>query len=174
MNSKLTMEICKHILSNFGIIPSTFFDSQSFKTLNSDEFLLDKSLVFLDDNDKEVHKKVWGCSASFNNVSFSILLADLTQDDLVSYCFIVQMENAPAYGFYIDVLGDEAIISCTTNNTNWTVCTTYLEATFLAAMEQLRGTGLPWGRIKDYGSQLSLLKSLIVESESLIGNSDEG
>jgi hypothetical protein len=76
------------------------------------------------------------------------------------------MQDAPAYAIFLDVVDNTAMICCTTDNNNWMICTTYLEATFLAAMEQLRESGLPFHKMKNSKQQFELLKSFIKHYDS--------
>ena len=51
----------------------------------------------------------------------------------------------------------DAMIACTLNGTNWMECNIYLQATFLAGMEQIKDSNLEWTKSVDVLNQIDLL-----------------
>ena len=171
----LTFEIVKHIFENLGV-SNKKLNLDSFKSLKDKEFLLNKSLTLVNDQE-EVKNKVWGCQQSFGSQLMTMLLADLSIDNDCAYGLIVQLKDSPAYGLYFnldDKVFDETVISCTINNKDWIICNTHLQATFLAAMEQIKEVGLSWRKAEDYNEQYDLMISFIKNYDSLFGDVDEG
>ncbi len=171
----LTFEIVKHIFENLGILNQKL-NLEQFKSLNSKEFLLDKSLSLVSD-EGEVKSKVWGCQQSFGSQLMTMLLADLSIQNDKAYALIVQLKDSPAYALYFNLdetFFDETVISCTIDNKDWIICNTHLQATFLAAMEQIKEVGLSWRKAEDYNEQYDLMVSFIKYYDSLFGDIDEG
>lgn len=165
MNQNLREAIVKHIFANLGIVATDYVNPDRTKSLASDEFLLKHSLIFEDENNQTVRNKVWGCQISADIQEIKILLGDCSQySNVPEYAVLVQLKNAPAYGVYLicnPQVDSEALISCTVNFKDWMECNTYLQATFLAGMEQMRELGLTWGKCVDSDSQFKLLQDFI-------------
>lgn len=169
MNRILMENIVKHILSNFVVISSSFVDLNKTKSLMNKEFCLTETLSFIHDNEQVTKNKIWGCQISAEQQELKILLGDCSQDkNIPEYCLIVQLKGAPAYGLYLvnnhllkESIDSEPIIACTLNGQEWMECQTYLQATFLAGMEQIRDTGLAWNKCTDYKEQYNLMLSFI-------------
>lgn len=176
MNKQLMENIVKHIFANLAIIPSTFVKLDKTKSLMSKDFILNETLSFEVD-DVVIKNKIWGCQVSTDQQALKILLGDCSQDKQnKEYCLIVQLINAPAYGIYLacDTNDSEALIACTVNNKDWMECQTYLQATFLAGMEQIRDVGLSWNKCSEYQQQYQLMVSFINFHDSLFGDKYEG
>lgn len=148
MNNVLMEQIIRHIFANFAIFSSTFVNQQKTKSLKTKEYLLPATLEFKSDNDTTIQNKVWGCQLSLNQQEMKILLGDCSLDkDSPEYCLIVNLKNAPIYGLYLSFINledNEPLIACSLDGKEWMECSTYLQATFLAGMEQIRETGLAW------------------------------
>lgn len=178
MNAHLRKEIVKHVFANLGIISSDFVSRKLSKSLMDDEFLLRTTLIFEDENGGAIRNKVWGCQISADVQEIKILLGACSEyKDIAEFAVIVQLKNAPAYGVYLvcnDKVDSEALISCTINQKDWMECGTYLQATFLAGMEQIRDIGLSWNKCTDYESQYQLMLSFIKYHRSVYGDNNEG
>lgn len=172
MNKQLTELIIRHIYENFLLIPSNEINPLTNKSLTDNEFLLNKTLKF---EDESGNKKIWGCQISTDVQELKILCGDCSQeDDVLEYCLVVQLKDAPAYGVYSAFCKDrwinqEALIACTLNGKDWMECNTYLQATFLAGMEQVKDVGLKWNKCQDFQSQYDLMASFINYHDILFG-----
>lgn len=176
MNRVLMEEIVRHVFSNLAVIPSNFVDVNKTKSLMSKDFILNSKLTF-DNGTSLVENKVWGCQISSDPQDIIIMLGDCALDkNAPEYCLIVQLKNAPAYGLYLANNSDESVplIACTLNGEEWMECPTYLQATFLAGMEQIREAGLSWNKCNNYKDQYELMVSFIDFHEKVYGVSDEG
>lgn len=171
MNKKLSEEIIKHILSNFLIITSDFINPNDYKSLLHKDFLLKEKLIFtLDEPNSSRKNNIWGCKLNFLQQEVVILLGDCSQDsEIIEYSVIISIPNSPTYGLYIILnhVDSKPLITCTLDNKSWITCNTFLQATFLAGMEQLKDTSFNCSKISSYEEQYKLLLSLINYHNSL-------
>lgn len=176
MNKLLMESIVNHIFANLAVIPSTFVNLDKTKSLFSKEFIVNDKLTFSTD-EKQVENKIWGCQISADKQEVIFLLGDCSLDkEYPEYCLIVQLKNAPAYGIYLatNTKNSVPLIACSLNNKEWMECQTYLQATFLAAMEQIRESGLNWNKCSNYKDQYKLMLSFIDFHDSIYGDQNEG
>lgn len=158
-------QIIKHVMANLAIIPAVFINQEKTKSLTSKEFLLREKLVFEGDNGA-TNNNVWGCQISAEQQEIKILVGDCSQNkDILEFCVLVQLKDAPAYGLYLMLAGDwvsqEPMIAVSINNKDWMECSTYLQATFLAGMEQIKDLGLGWSKCTNYIDQYELMLTFI-------------
>lgn len=170
MNTVLLEQIVKHVLASLMVIPSDFIDPEKTKSLASKEYLLNHPIVFELGGGESISNRVWGCQLSAEDREIKMLLADCSQEKYVDeYCLLVQLKDAPAYGVYFinSNVENSALISCSVNNSGWLDCNTYLQATFLAGMEQLKDINFTWNKCTNYSEQFKLLQSFINHHDSL-------
>lgn len=164
MNLELTKNIIKHIYSSLLIIPSDFIKVDKNNSLMDKEYLIEQTLN-LNDTVNVFKNKVWGCQSDVSGKKMSLLVADCSVDqDIEEYCLVVKLEDSPSYGCYLVVNEDynsDALIACTLDGKSWMECTTYLQATFLAGMEQLKEVNSPWSKIDNFEVEFDLLKSFL-------------
>lgn len=176
MNFMLMEQIIRHVLANLGVVPSDTVDLSFNLELRTDQFLLPEKLTFAGtDGESDVVNHIWGCQITSQQKSMKILLGDCTQDSRIpEFCLITQLEGAPPYGLYlvfndlVDGCLPDPLIAVSTNK-NWMVCETYLQATFLAAMEQVRSLGFGWTKCTNYREQFELLNSFIKYHSAFYG-----
>lgn len=166
MNKHLTEQIAYHILASLGVLPAKFINQEATQSIVDASYTLPEKLSF-DDDGKVVRKNVYGCQVSLADTKeLRLLLADCTQDkEYPEYALLVQLKDAPAFGVYAIVTGkeidSEVLIAVSTDKQNWMPCNTYLQATFLAGMEQIRDIGYSWSKATDYSEQYKHLLSFI-------------
>jgi hypothetical protein len=162
MNPILIEAIIRHLLGQFGVIPSPHVDSQKSKPLTSKEFLLSEQLSFQDEEGKISKKDVWGCRLSSAQHEVIVVLGDCSQDAIPEYSLVIQPKDAPAYGLHLvcDPVA-EPLIAVSVKDNEWMPCSTFLQATFLAGMEQVRETCLTWSPCPEHHPQYELLLSFI-------------
>jgi hypothetical protein len=165
LNQDLQTAIVNHILSCFAVIPSNFINLHSSLSLMSPEFLLKDKLQF-DNGQKIIANKIWGCQLSVASQEIKILLGDCSSylEDEIEFVMVVQAKDMPAYGLYLVIDGmdyHESLIACSLDNKSWIQCNTFLQATFLAAMEQVKDMGLSWKKLEQYTEQFQSMLSLI-------------
>jgi len=183
MNKKLTEQIVYHVLSNLGVIASSFVNKETTKPIIDKQFLLSEKLSFEDEEGETIRKNVYGCQLSVaDSKELKMILGDCTQDkNFPEYCLVVQLKDAPAFGLYVVVspttserVDSEVLIAVSTDNNYWMPCSTYLQATFLAGMEQIRDIGFGWTKITNHDSLYKQLLSFIKFHHNFYGDTDEG
>jgi hypothetical protein len=168
MNYDLMTKIIQHVMANLVISKSDFVNIDKSKSLLSKDLLLKEKLNFEEDGIKS-QNNIWGCQISAEQQEIKILVGDCTQDkNLPEYCLLVQLKDAPAYGLYLmftetfdESMNPEPMIAVSVNNKDWMECSTYLQATFLAGMEQIRDLGLAWSKCTNYNDTYALMLSFI-------------
>jgi hypothetical protein len=164
MNKELMEHIIDHVFANLAIIPSSFIDFKRTKSLISTEYLLPEKIT-LDLEGEYIQNRVWGCQISIEKQEMRMLLADCSQDkETPEYALLVQLKDSPAYGLYIVCNTDvenAPMIAVSLNGNEWMECQTYLQATFLAAMEQVKEVGLAWNKCTNYQDNFKSLLSFI-------------
>ena len=173
MNLILREEIVKHIFSNFGIISSNHVNLNNSHSLLSKEFCL-KDIISFENGNTPLNNKVWGCQTTIQNKEIKILLADCSIDNIKEYALFIQMKDQPSYGLYFVERLNEGLIAISTSGKEWLECSTYLQATFLAAMESVKDLSLQWNICKDYSTQFGSLLSFIRFHSDLFGDFNEG
>jgi hypothetical protein len=171
MTQKLTEEIVYYIFSNLGLY-------NNHNSIINNNFLLSEQIII-----NQEAKNIYGCQFTTLGVKgIKLLIADLS-DDNQEYCLIVQSTGAPTYGVYLifdsketlvsEIENKEALIGVNTDKF-WMPCTVYLQATFLAGMEQLKDLGTGWNKATDYQELYQKMVSFITFHEQMFGDQDEG
>src|SRR5271166_3464321 len=182
MNPKLTEQIAYHILANLGALPSPYINQDETKAVINKQFLLPEKVTLETAEGETLHKNVYGCQIAITDAKeFKMLLADCTQEKNVpEYCLVIQLKDAPCFGVYLifnqlvdDPPEPEPLIAVNADKQHWIPCTTYLEATFLAGMEQLRDLGFGWTSCKSYSELYGQLLSFIKFHNNYFGVTDE-
>ena len=171
--------IIKHIFANLFIFPSVFVDVNKTKSLMTKEFLLNEKIHY----ENDIKNNIWGCQVLIENSEMKVLLGDCSQDiNVPEYCLLVQLKDAPAYGLYIIYdknnvgVDPDPLISCSLSSDKesaWIDCNTYLQATFLAGMEQIKDYKLTWNKCSNYLQQYELMLSFIKHYNSFYENKYE-
>lgn len=180
MSNKLTEEIINHIFSNLFIINNSQFDNNKFKSLKSDDFILNKNISFEDENGQEIKKNIWGVQIMIEKQPFKMLLADCSiEPNIAEYCLIVSLSDAPTYGVYScysfkDPLDSQALIAISVDKQNYMQCNMYLQATFLAGMENLKDIPYTMEKVSDYDQEYNLLLSFLNYHNFIFGDNNEG
>lgn len=181
MNQKLTEEIAYHVIANLGALPSSFVDQDQTRSLLNKEFLLLQKLTFETADGETLRRNVYGCQiAVTSSKELKLLIADCSQEkDIPEFCLLIQLKDAPAFGVYflidqtLDFPEKEALIAVNTDKKHWIPCTTYLQATFLAGMEQLRDMNFGWGKCQAHQELYEQLLSFIKFHNTYYGVTDE-
>jgi len=171
MNQTLLKEIVTHIFSNFAIIPSSHVDLHKTESLMSSTYLLPIKINLLveDDYDHNIDVKlqrnVWGCQLSVAQNEIKVLLGDFSRSSssgLSEFAMVIQSKDAPVYGLYLIGNGDydNSALAISIEKQGWMMCSTFLQATFLAAMEQVKDLRLPWNKCSQYNDLYKDLLSL--------------
>jgi hypothetical protein len=182
MNSKLTEQIVFHILANLGVLPSDFVNQDITKSLIDTSHMLPEKVSFEIDG-KVIRNNIYGCQVMVaDSKELRLMLADCTQEkDFPEYALLVQLKDAPAFGVYMiytkkseEKVDPEVMIAVSTDKDNWMPCSIYLQATFLAGMEQIRDLGFGWTKAANYSEQHKQLLSFIKFHQNIYWEDDEG
>jgi hypothetical protein len=166
MNNKLTIEIINHIFSGLGLSIDSNLDLNKFESIKNNKYLLPETVTF-DVENKSVKNNVWGTQFILEGEFLKILAADCTTEEgVLGYAVLIHLQNNPSYGVYLDYssqfeIDPQPLIAVTIDNKKWMPCNTYLQATFLAAMENVKQVGLKWEKCKDYNHQFTNLLTFI-------------
>ena len=165
MNRKLTEQIAYHILANLGVFSSGFVDSENTQSIVDKSFLLPEKISFTDEG-KVIRKNIYGCQVTIETKELRLLLADCTQEnEYPEFALLVQLKDSPSFGLYIvaakESVDSEVLIAVSADHKNWMPCSMYLQATFLAGMEQTRDIGFGWSKASNYSEQYKELLSFI-------------
>lgn len=170
MNPGLTEKIVHHVLANFGVVPASFINPESTQSLLDKSFLLPDRLTF-QDSEGTTHSHVYGCqTVAADTKTLKILLTNCLEAEEVSeFCLILHLQDSPTYGLFLvqdpsvggGVDYSEAMIAVSLDSKNWMPCNTYLQATFLAGVEQIRDLGRGWSKCTSYQDEFQALQSFI-------------
>lgn len=169
MNQHLTEQIAYHVLASLGVLPAPFINQDTIKSILDKQYLLSEKLSF-EINGETVRKNIYGCQVGVSDgKELKLLVADCTQDkEFPEFCLVVQLKGAPAYGVYLvftklaqEPTDPEVLIAVTTDRQHWMPCSTYLQATFLAGMEQIKDIPVGWTKLHHYQEQYHELLTFI-------------
>ena len=163
MNKKLTEQIAFHIFAKFGIMNADFIDKSKTGSLIDDHYLLPETISFKLDDGNLITNKVFGCQMTVSGSEFKILLADCTKEkDVPEFCLYSQLKGSPAFAIYLILNSNhEVLIGTSTDKDHWIPCNTYLQALFLAGMENVKDIALNWTACKSYADQYKQMISFI-------------
>lgn len=179
MNRKLSEQIALHILANLGIVSSSFVNPDTTQPIMTNAFMLPEKISFVAEGG-DLRKNIYGCQVSVADAKeLRLLIADCTQEkEYPEFALLVQLKDSPAFGLYVivsqDKIDSEVLFAVSTDKINWMPCSIYLQATFLAGMEQLRDIGFGWTKATNYSEQYHQLISFIKFHHSYYQEDDEG
>ena len=183
MSKQLTSQIINHIFSNLLIINKSDFDINKFKSIKSTDHLLPETISFTDESEgQEIVNKIWGIQLVIEGQKLKMLLADCSvEPKILEYALLVKMQDSPAYGIYASynkdynqLVVDGNLIAVCMDNPNWIQCNIYLQATFLAAMENIKDIPYTLEKCEDYKLEYNSLLSFIKYYDFSCEDDDEG
>lgn len=153
--SKLTNEILLHVFNGLGITKSVDV------SLISDSFLLPKQIKFKVLDEDLIVVKLWGAQITIDKSRLRLLCGDFSMDTK-ELALVIKLDNCPSYGCYLSFqdIKDSFIVFSLKDN-EWLMANTYVQATFLAGMEQLRDIGTVWNTLSKYDDLVENIKSLV-------------
>lgn len=177
MNHFLLKEIVSHVMANFGVIPSIFVDHEKTNSLMDPAYLISEKILF-EEEGRQYQGKIWGCQLSVAQTEVKVLLGECTTNlEFPQFALVLQSKDAPVYGLYLcyndlsnHPLDSEPDLSVSLNNKDWMDCNTFLQATFLAATEQVRELQLPWKKCIEYKEMHKALLSFMNYHDGKIGD----
>lgn len=178
MNHQLMEQISQHVFANLGLISVSFVNPTHTQSIVDKSFRLpDRKLIFRSEGE-ETHRHIYGTQIVLGDKDFKILAGDCSQDGQKSeFCVIIQLTGMPVYGVYMVCdprFDSQPLIAVSMNSKDWMPCSTFLQATLLAAMEQLRDIGIGWGKCANYQSQYEAMLSMINFHTNYYEALDEG
>lgn len=178
MNKVLTEQIIKHIFYNLAILSSSTINLDKTKSLMSKDFLILEKVPF-ETNIPNINNNIWACQVYTDKHEIKFLLGDCRQEKNVSeFCLLVELKDAPIYGLYLvenkDNISSDPLIACSMDGIDWMECKTFLQATFLAGMEQIRELGLTWKKCPDYQAQYNSMITFIKFYNAIYERPNEG
>lgn len=147
-NTVLTNEIVRHVFANLGV-------SEARKgSVIHEIFQSNKTLSFTDDAGKHT-VPVYGCQVKIGDAKFEIVSVKLSDKEAA---FVSRLENCPTYGAY---LGEECLVGVAAKD-RWLEGSMFIQASFLAGMEQLREIGSVFTKIKNVDEMFGQLKTFLI------------
>lgn len=167
MNHKLTYEIINHIFRRLGVINSNLQDS--YFSIKDSYFLASKKICLIDEENNEINNDIWSVDLNLDNNKIKILLSNCSIYNTLEYCLIMSVPDAPVYGIYFNLEDPESCAISYNLNETWMLANEYVQATFLAGMEQIKDLNLTANfqpNIDDlYFKMISFLKFIEERSE---------
>lgn len=168
----LVNHILEYIYNNFGICND--FVSTS---IVSEKYLLTKKIKFEGVDGNEWSAKMYGAEIVIDKLRFRILCGDFSSEEK-EYALIVKLDNCPSYGCYLiynsdlsEISGPQAgLLAFSIKENEWLASNVYIQATFLAGMEQLRDVSASWQSLSNYQDMIENMKSYVRHYDSIYGD----
>lgn len=141
----LTIEIIKHIYRKLGILQNL----NKFYSILDDKFLLDKKLSLIDEDNNTINNSMWCLQLSYEDKKIRLLVVNCSLSNDPEYALLVSLDEAPIFACYLSSDENDGIISYFINN-NWSQASIYLQANFLAGMEQFKEIFGEWKDCKEF------------------------
>jgi hypothetical protein len=162
--AEITNAIVKHIFKGLGLygnVPVSILHP-TFKT--------DKLIDYTDEEYREKQAEVFACQTSIENDQLNIICVSFpdSYDYDTENFVIVKLGNSPAYGCYLgsikadgEMKASDGSIATEIRPGAWIPTTTFLQATFLAGMEQVKELTSKYEKAKNIEDLFKLLKEFI-------------
>lgn len=164
--AKLTDAIIEHIFKNLGL-----YNHQVPVSICHDIFLTKEQISFF--LEKELFAPVWACQTSINDKKLSIICTSFGYDERF---VVVKLDGNPAYGLYLDYDAHDkyvnGFIATEIKSKAWIPTTIFLQATFLAGMEQLKDLTSKYDKASGLEELFLLLKEFIAYREAMNGDTE--
>lgn len=169
-NDEITNAIIKHIFTQLGLYDTTAV------SIHHKAFLTDKTIAYENDNYEKMSAKVYACQTEISSKKLSIISSELDESENF---VVVKFDSNPAYGLYLcseypseDIIAtplvfQDGFLATQLKEKTWIPTTIYLQATFLAGMEQLRDLTSKYDKVKDIDVLFDLLKEFISYREAV-------
>jgi hypothetical protein len=142
--SLLTQEIVKHVFTKLGVANNDLH--MAYQSIIDTSFILEEPFCLINDENEEINNSMWSCKIDIESKSFRLLLADCSSLGEEEYALIISLEGSPEYGIYFSITDPTACYIACLLNEFWTPANVYMQASFLAGMEQIKDLSLPWVR----------------------------
>jgi hypothetical protein len=143
----LTDEIVKYVFANLGI-------SEPRKvSIQHDMFKTNKTISFIEDGVKQT-MPIFACQTEIHDKKFEITSLKLNNNEAI---VLVRLEGCPMYGAY---LSDECMVGVWVKE-HWIKGSMFIQASFLAGMEQMKTIGKPFDGMTDLGDMFDAMKKFL-------------
>ena len=167
----ITDAIVKHIFHNLGLFGKVPV------SIAQEAFLTDKQISYSDD-EEEKQAEVFSCSTNVEGKKLSMISTSLIAlsedklDEITDSFVVIKLEGQPAYGCYLMMTSSQdGFIAAEIKPKVWIPTTVFLQATFLAGMEQLKNLISRYEKPSDHDVEnlFTLLKEFIGYHEAFEG-----
>jgi hypothetical protein len=172
MNNELTNAIAKHLFTGLGIYGGVPV------SLRHQLFWTDHQIAFDDEKGEAKMATVWAGETKIENKKFSFIYTSLVMKDFPMEDFlVVKLDDNPGYGCYASAelvvnqfqLNEfniqDGFIAVQLKSQSWIPANIYLQATFLAGMEQLKDLASRYEKSSKMEEMFGLLKDFITYRE---------
>lgn len=178
MNQKLTDMIVQHIFSNLGV---NRISNHLGASIMDKKFLTKHTIDFKDSHGRAEKAKVWACQTVVNNSKFRIMFSNLECDhsDYVEQdaVMVIKLDGCPTYGCSLIIWDSQDVncgfIACQIKDNAWMQATTYIQATFLAGMEQLKDLSSGYDKCDNTEDLITNIKEYIIYRETFIEDEED-
>jgi hypothetical protein len=167
MNTELTNAIIKYLYTGLGI-----YGTEVPVSLRHQLFKTDKQIAFEDESGSK-GVPVWAGETKLDNKKFNFIYTSLTINEMTEDFLVVKLDDNPGYGCYasLDILNQSTIgdgfIAVQLKLNSWIPANVYLQATFLAGMEQLKDLASRYDKSSKVEEMFGLLKEFINYREKM-------
>jgi hypothetical protein len=135
----LTDVIVEYIFTNLGMM------DQRKNSLISSKLLIDQKITFEDEQQYDIY----ACETIISQAKIMMVGTFITneEDNTKDMVAIIKIENCPTYGCYATLdktIVNNGLIAFTLKENTWVKANVFMQATFLAGMEQLRDVANPF------------------------------
>lgn len=160
----LTDAIAEHILYYLGAT-NPFFAGNS---ITNEKFLTKHQIEFVDDQGITEQANIWSCETTINHSKFRMMCARFTcnhtKDEDEDIAVVIKLPDCPTYGLmstHSQGKSFDSFIACEIKEKTWVGTTTYIQATFLAGMEQLKELSVAYTKCESTEDLFTSLKEFI-------------
>lgn len=136
MNTALTNAIIEHIYSNLGLL------DERTSSLTASKFATSHTIKLEEEGGEESENKVYACQSTYNNTKIimgATSISDINGEEII---VVIKIEGCPTYACTLIQNGRGEIqssdICFSLQKDQWISADTFIQASFLAGMEQFR------------------------------------
>jgi hypothetical protein len=159
MNNNLKKEIINHIFNQFGL-----FQENQIYNLKDNKFLLDKKIIFEDDDKKVFESKIYASSVEIDKSNIKVIVADTSYIEK-EYSVILRMDNFYPCGMRLSKDEDDFGTIMFQINNRWMQASTLLQSKILVGIESLSEIFLQWNKLNNYNEMYNILINFLNFSE---------
>ena len=150
MNDHLKREIVKNIFNVVGVLRGNMYAGSSLiAAINSNEFLIDKKLVFDNEDGERKGASIWAAIGKIDKNEIKLILTDIG-DEVEEFALIVKMDNY--YSCALRLSLDEADFGSMFFHVGdkWVAMGTSHQAKILVGVENLAEIFVLWEKMENW------------------------